>query len=707
MLQIMRINAVSGVAWIAAIFCALQVGCVTHARGRWCPPHMAAPDPAAAPRSQCFGIMPCAATLELIEPGNAMPIPTSQPGVEPANLPPRLPSGEGFWRNPNLNVGPQRLPAVEPLAPEPLPDSSQWGEPILPQPRPIPSGPTRSGPVAEIEIPDPPKDDRLLLAESYYAMAVDADKRVDERAMSLYLDAIIGAWDYLESAPAEADISLKTGRAWVIYHSSLARLIHIAAATKRFERNIRIKIPEDYGFRVLEIEYAGFAWRADEFDEWNVVGEYHSKYLLHHYKRNGLGVPLVIVRNRRPDDQFLPVRTPFNATAVLRPLDVEVRDDCEAPAPDPETHVERLVGTLQLFNPDEFDDVDFRECQTKLAADWTALFAYMLSHPQPELQRASHHGLAEPEPAGLFMLEPHQPGRIPIVFVHGLLSAPYTWAAMANELYAFPELHKRYEIWAFQYPTDEPFLESAAVLRRQLDGAVHCSDPQGTDPALDNMVVVGHSMGGLIAKLLAADSGNTLWQYAAFVPIEEVVAPPDIRVRLQKSFYFSAMPYVKRVVYIATPHEGSSWARRCLGQATSAVIEGVEHRQKKHREVVNANPAAFREELRRRPPTSIDLLEPDSMILKGIYELDVAPEVSEHSIIGRGWWSIHDGASDGVVPVKSARLPGVDSEVMVTATHTHVNKHPGSICEVMRILKVHADQLPWVQPHLVGQCAPN
>ncbi|TWT29496.1 esterase/lipase family protein [Blastopirellula retiformator] len=703
MLQIMRINAVWGVAWIAAIFCALQVGCVTHARGRWNPPVMAPPNPAAAPQSSCFGVTQCAATLELIEPGNALPIPTT---TEPADLPPELPA-EGFWRNPNLNVGPQRLPAVEPEAPSPLPNDRTWGESVTPIPRPIPPGPTKSGPIAEIEIKPPPRDDRLMLAESYYAMAMEADRKLDEHAMSFYLDAILGAWDYMQTAPVERDISLQTGRAWIIYHSSLARLIHIAAATGRFEKNIRVRVPEDYGYRVLEIEYAGFAWRADEFDEWNVVGEYQSKYLLHHYKRPGLGVPLVIVRNRRPDDQFLPGKTPFNATAVLRPVDDEFRSDVTIPCPDSETHVERMVGTLQLFNPDEFDDVEFRECQTALAADWTALFAYMLSHPQAELQRSSHRGIGEPAPAGLFMLEPHQPGRIPIVFVHGLLSAPYTWAAMANELYAYPELHKRYEIWAFQYPTDEPFLASAAVLRRQLDCAVRCSDPEGRDPALDNMVVVGHSMGGLIAKLLAAPSGNTLWEHAAFVPIEEVVAPKDVRIRLQQSFFFSATPYVKDVIYIATPHEGSSWARRCLGQTTSLVIEGIEHREQTHQELVNENPAAFREELRRRPPTSIDLLEPDSLILKGIYQLDVAPEVREHSIIGRGWWSIHDGASDGVVPVKSARLPGVDSEVMISATHMHLNKHPGAICEVLRILQVHADQLPWVQPHLVGQCEPK
>ncbi|UUO05646.1 alpha/beta fold hydrolase [Blastopirellula sp. J2-11] len=703
MLQIMRINAATSIASIAVVLCAMQTGCLSHSRGRWNPPIMADPDPASAPRSSCFSVVPCAATLELIEPGNAMRI----PDVEPADLPPRLPNDGGFWRNPNLNAGPQRLPPIDQETPTPLPSNPQWGEPVMPQP--LPDGVIQPAPIAEyeIEMKTPPRDDRLLLAESYYAMAVDADRKIDEHAMSLYLDSILGAWDYLQTAPAENDISKKTGRAWEIYHSSLARLIHIAAVTGRIEKNIRIKIPEDYGFRVLEIEYAGFTWRADEFDEWNVVGDYHSKYLLHHYKRPGLGVPLVIVRHRRPDDQFLPSKTPFNATAVLRPLDDECQVEMDTPTPDCETHVERLVGSLQLFNPDENDDVEFRECQTVLAADWTALFAYLLSHPQQEMQRSSHHGRSDPPPAGLFMLEPHQPGRIPVVFVHGLLSAPYTWAAMANEFYAYPELHKRYEIWAFQYPTDEPFLESAAVLRRQLDCAVQCSDSDGTDPALDNMVVVGHSMGGLIAKLLAANSGNTLWQHAAFVPIEEVVAPKKERLRLQQSFFFSATPYVKEVVYIATPHQGSSWARRCLGQATSLVIEGVEHREEEHKKIVNANPAAFREELRRRPPTSIDLLEPDSLILKGIYDLDVAPEVREHSIIGRGWWSIHDGASDGVVPVTSARLPGVDTEVMVSATHTHLNKHPGTICEVLRILQQHADQLPWVQPHLVGQAATN
>ena len=56
------------------------------------------------------------------------------------------------------------------------------------------------------------------------------------------------------------------------------------------------------------------------------------------------------------------------------------------------------------------------------------------------------------------MLEPRQPGKYPIVFVHGFFSSPAIWANVANEIMASPELRDRFQIMAYRYPTGRPFV---------------------------------------------------------------------------------------------------------------------------------------------------------------------------------------------------------------------------------------------------------
>ncbi|PHS10421.1 MAG: hypothetical protein COA78_11345 [Blastopirellula sp.] len=549
--------------------------------------------------------------------------------------------------------------------------------------------------------------DQLQIAETYYALAVDADDNVDESAMNMYFDALSLAWKYLENAPAEKVISYKTGRAWEIYHSATARLVHIAACTGHIDPKVGLKIPANGGYRILTLEYVDFPWTADDFNEYHVVGHYSSKFLKTKHKRHGLGVPMVVVRNKKPDDRWLPRQLPFAVTAIIRPSEDLEAFDATNEAMAAEGHIEQVAGSLQLFNPKVRTTVEFRCEEVALASDTSAAYAYMLTMTDPEKQGTLHHHQPPKPNPGLFMMEPHQPGKIPVVFVHGLLSESNTWVSMANELDAYPELSKRYEIWAFQYDYEKPFLESAATLREQLNQACYAADPSGFDRPLRQMVLVGHSMGGLIAKLQVVDSGRTLWQHAAFQSYETLQAPQSTANLLHRAFFFQKSQYVNRVVFIGTPHQGSSWARRFVGRTASRIMANdstTPEEQAAHKQLLELNPAMFRKEIRRRIPTSVDLLDPDSMILRGMRELEVPEQVHLHSIVGNGYWSIHDGASDGVVPVTSARLPGVETEVLISSMHSNLNKQPAVVNEVLRILSEHAAGVPaWAPPVATAQ----
>ena len=141
---------------------------------------------------------------------------------------------------------------------------------------------------------------------------------------------------------------------------------------------------------------------------------------------------------------------------------------------------------------------------------------------------------------GIRMLAPYQPGKIPVVLVHGLLSSPLTWAPVMNDLQADPVLRERYQFWYYYYPTGAPYLASAAELRRQLEQLRQEVDPRHQDPALDNMVFVGHSMGGLISKLMTMDSDDDFWHLVSDEPIDRLKMPENARTELQQTFLFPA-----------------------------------------------------------------------------------------------------------------------------------------------------------------------
>ena len=135
--------------------------------------------------------------------------------------------------------------------------------------------------------------------------------------------------------------------------------------------------------------------------------------------------------------------------------------------------------------------------------------AQVLAEPRttPELgQRLSY------EPTGLSLPRPYVRGKLPVVFVHGLWATPSSWRPMIEALTADPEIDRRFQFWTFGYSTGNPIPYSAYLLRRDLDEARRRLDPGKTDPALDRMVLVGHSMGGLLCKMVAVDPGLRLWR---------------------------------------------------------------------------------------------------------------------------------------------------------------------------------------------------
>jgi len=410
----------------------------------------------------------------------------------------------------------------------------------------------------------------------------------------------------------------------------------------------------------------------DDFQHWRSVGLYRQTSLSHQYRQAGVGVSLVAIRKnnsaeRWGEPDFLPPASAIGVTAVLEPDG----------------------SRLKLLNPLNCECVELDGAELPLARDLTASLAFGLHHAENDVWQ-NFFFPNRPEAAGqLAMSEPYQPGKIPVVFIHGLISSRTVWAEIYNELRASPELMDRYQFWSFQYSTGAPFVRSAGELRAQLTALAEHYDPEGRDPALRRTVLVGHSMGGLIARLLTAYSGEEVWNGVANLPLDMVATDEYTRGRLTQQLYFDPHPLVDRVVMIAAPHQGSALAGRCLGRLGSALID---QENPELDQLLADNQGGFKFDERGRLPNSIDLLDPDQPFLKILSGLPHSPHVRYHSIIGTGRHLVLQGWTDGVVRVDSARVDGVESERYVPATHTTICRDPDTVAELERILWRHSEQ---------------
>ena len=173
---------------------------------------------------------------------------------------------------------------------------------------------------------------------------------------------------------------------------------------------------------------------------------------------------------------------------------------------------------------------------------------------------------------GISMLEPYREDKIPVVMVHGLLSWPVTWMQMFNDLRGDPDIRKNYQFWFFFYPTGLPIMYSASLLRQDLLEMQATFDPGGTHPAFEEMVVICHSLGGLLSRLMVQDSGTAYYDSVFKVPFEELAIAAEEKETIRKIVFFDTMPSIKRVVFIATPHRGSPLADSFIARLGSGFV---------------------------------------------------------------------------------------------------------------------------------------
>jgi pimeloyl-ACP methyl ester carboxylesterase len=544
----------------------------------------------------------------------------------------------------------------------------------------------------QIHEAEPTAESAYALAELNYVAAARAELLSPQKARDHYVNAVAQAYAYLfdprlDSARNPYDPQFRG--ACVLYNTALEKCLRIAQHEGSFIPGTSFSFESCGRVIDLSIVSRGFSWRADDFASFRFVSDFDLKGLTNQHRTRGLGVPLIAVRRsgvQQPEiEQYYAKGFSFPVTAFLR-LDSSAVTSRDPHAP------RRIQAVLELYDPLEVQAIQFGDRSVPLESDISTPLAYFLDNPA--MRNLDTFGLLRPGQArsvsGLYMVQPYQPGKIPVLLVHGLWSSPMTWMEALNDLRSDPVLRENFQFWFYLYPSGQPFWQSAADLREDLAEVQRTFGPRDQGHSLDRMVVIGHSMGGLIARLISYDSGEEYWSAVSRTPLAMVNASDETKAELRRLYYFESNPLVRRVVTIGSPHRGSDYANSLTQFLARRLIELPKAALDTTTQLLTLNPNAFRDGFPLGGTTSIDSLSPQSPILQAMHATPRPEGVVYHSVIGATKEGVPlEENTDGVVAVSSAHMEDVASEIVVAADHSALHRHPRTILELRRILREH------------------
>jgi len=512
----------------------------------------------------------------------------------------------------------------------------------------------------------------LAVTSEQRTLAVAQEKLVRQPLEQLggYLDAADAARMKLARDPGNtlvrSDYNFAVARVMdAIYDNKLAPWDRTIVAPSSTGHPWRLRLVPP--FKQQELQPALFQFRPS--DRYDFAGKGVGERVL----KEGLGAPLVVVGKDLDYlklDKFAQGKNLYYGMTAL----VNFRGrNCE----------------IELLDPLARETVRFDGQSYPLAGDYQGPLALALA--DLHLERRELAGLFQPQKfegkARLARLQPYDPRKIPVVCIHGLGNSPATWAPLIEFLRGDPAIREHYQFWFYSYPSGLPFPLAAASLREQLQ------EIRRQYPGQKDLVVIGHSMGGMISRLLMTDSGTELWDTYFDKPPAQLAVSEKTRKFMSGTLIFNAVPHLGRVIFVSASHRGSYMATDFWGRVGVAMVGNPLASNSIYTEALARAKPEARGRGRTHLPNSIELLNPDSLFLEKVNALPLKPGIPYHSLIGdRGKGGYLDRtkpeSSDGIVPYWSSHMPGAKSERIIPSGHwSHL--HPLGMAEIKRILMLH------------------
>jgi pimeloyl-ACP methyl ester carboxylesterase len=503
----------------------------------------------------------------------------------------------------------------------------------------------------------------LAAAEAKIISALQVDRRDPLVALGKYVTAAEIASRQLEHSPNDLN-------ALHDYNFAVARIIAVIRDAKLDPWTRPLRVPGSGGDYVL-------SHKPDPRPQWNPAlytftpadqFDVHGTYVTTRTTRPGLGAPVVAVGRELNKDaraDFALPRVYYGVTAIAR---------FDGP---------RCL--LSFEDPLSVETIQMNGHSYALTADFTVPLAVLLASANPKKFELSR--LLNPakyaETARISRLQPYDPNKAVVLVIHGLMDSPATWTPMLNSLRGDADIRRNYQFWFYSYPSGYPYPYSASILRRELDAA------EKRFPLRKPMVVIGHSMGGCISRLLITDTDKNFWMKLFNKPPEQTSLSPGAREIFTEALLFRHRPEIGRVIFISAPLRGSDLASHWIGRLGSSLVRAPSTLLGMGSVVLNISTFNYGDLKLKRLPNSVDTLAPNNRFVKAINTIPTTPGIPYHTIMGDRGKGDAPNSSDGVVSYWSSHMEGAESELIVPSGHpAHQNLQ--AIEEVRRILKLNA-----------------
>lgn len=356
---------------------------------------------------------------------------------------------------------------------------------------------------------------------------------------------------------------------------------------------------------------------------------------------------------------------------------------------------------VRVIDPNTYKEAKIAQQNYPVAANFSAPYGLWLANNN--LGSSAYWTLIDRDESlimpHLFMLEPYNPKKKVIIMIHGLASSPEAWIAMTNDIMGDALLREHFQVWQVFYSTNMPILESRYQIYALLKQAFTNLEKEYPAQPPKNAVLLGHSMGGVISRLLISNedfSDDILQELKSkyFNKYRDVqnLEPAQQRFKMQ-----ALTPKIDRAIFISAPLQGTDFADRWFTLLARKIIKLPAGFLQATGNVLRGDIGDAAEILK---SISKDFLQngPSDLSQKSAFmkitkNATIVPSVKYHVIIGNNTkFTDTKLITDGIVPYQSAHLANAESEKIITGGHS-IQYSPEAVIELRRILREHLHQL--------------
>lgn len=357
---------------------------------------------------------------------------------------------------------------------------------------------------------------------------------------------------------------------------------------------------------------------------------------------------------------------------------------------------------IRVLDPNTHQDLTIANQKFPLATNFSAPYGLWLANNN--LGASAYWTLVDRDESltmpHLFMIEPYNPNKKVIIMVHGLASSPEAWIAMTNDIMGDGVLREQFQVWQVFYSTNMPILESRYQIYALLKQTFNDFKKQYPQQPPQHAVLLGHSMGGVISRLLISndDFSQPVLEHIQANNIRKYRNIKDLAPAMQRLKMDALTPEIDRAIFVSAPLQGTDFADRWFTLLARKII-------KLPSGFLQATGNVLRGDLGDAADTIKNLskdflqngpsdLSKKSAFMKITGKANIAPSVKYHVIIGNN--SKQDSLdlmTDGIVPYYSAHLPNAQSEKIITGGHS-IQYSPEAVIELRRILREHLKANP-------------